>query len=75
MNQYEEMLLAKNEISNHMTAIMGSMKLSEMQMMFVMDSVLSDLRCRCLIRNSYDKANNEVLKKESEEKKKNEKTA
>lgn len=67
MNSFDEMLLARNEIANHMNAIMGSMKMSEIQMMFVMEAVMSDLRARCIIRNSYQNANRaaeEVTRKE-----------
>lgn len=67
MNNTKNMLLARNEIENRIDELQRALNLTEEEMLFVVEGVLSTARHKALMREVYSRAEEEVrIEKEKE---------
>ena len=71
MDVFNSILLARNEIANRSEAVIQTLGLTEKETIFILESILNDIRMKCMTREAYIKASEET-KKEEEMKKQDE---
>lgn len=69
MTNTKNMLLARNEIENKVNELQSALNLTEEEMLFVVEAVVSTSRHKAIMREVYTQAENEVkaTKKEGEQ--------
>lgn len=68
MDTFNAMLIARNEIANRLETLISSLKLSEKDAIFILDSILNDTRLKCMTREAYSIAFKENDEKRTEDK-------
>ena len=72
MDIFSKILMARNDIANKAEATIQTLGLTEKEAIFILESILNDTRMKCMTREAYKKASEEIKKKEEEEKKQTE---
>lgn len=68
MDIFSKILMARNDIANKAEATIQTLGLTEKEAIFILESILNDTRMKCMTREAYKKASEEIKKEEEKEK-------